>query len=207
MIGASVLFWLAQGATLISPLIVVPPIGLGIVGAAGALAGSYMPAKTQKGSQDAALWKAFRRYMRNIEQYADLEQAASQFERYIGYAVVFGVEKDWIRQLSPSLKSMPGWYFPTYLGGPWRGGYHRGSSTGSGTGGGLGGLSLDGPGGLNEMSRSLGEGLNSMSSGLTDMLNDASSAMTSHPKSSGGGGFSGGGGGGGGSGGGSRGFG
>jgi hypothetical protein len=172
-----------------------------------------MPAKTQKGSQDAALWRAFRQYMLSIEQYTDLEHATSQFEQYIGYAVVFGIERDWIRQLSPALKSMPEWYIPTHLGGPWRGGFNRRRAwTGSGTemsGGGLDGLSLDGPGGLNDMSRSLSEGLNSMNSGLTDMLNDASRAMTSSPKSSGSGrgGFSGGGGRGGGSGGGSRGFG
>ena len=213
MIAASVLFWLLRNATFISPLIVAPPIGLGIIGAVGALVGSYMPAKTQKGSQDAALWKAFRRYMRNIEKYSDLDQTADQFEQVIGYAVVFGVEKDWIRQLAPVLQSMPSWYIPTHLGGPWRGGYHRRrtwTDSGAGrSGGGLDGLSFDGPGGLNDMSRSLSEGLNSMSSGLTDMLNDASRAMTSSPKSksSGGGGFSGGGGGGGGSGGGSRGFG
>lgn len=214
MIIASVLFWLLRDLSVISPLIIVPPIGLGIVGAAGALAGSYMPAKTRKGAQDAALWKAFRQYMRNVEKYTDVEQAAAQFEQYIGYAVVFGVEKDWIRRLSPALEAMPVWYFPTYLGGPWDGGYHRRRTwVGTGrrmSGGGLGDLTFDGPGGLNDMSRSLSEGLNSLSGGLTDMLNTASRTMTSAPKSKSsgrGGGFSGGGGRGGGSGGGRAGFG
>jgi uncharacterized membrane protein YgcG len=209
IIVASVLFWLARAATVISSAIIAPPIGLGIVGAAAAVASFYMPAKTAKGSQEAARWRAFRQYLHNIEKYTDLAQASDQFEAYIGYAVAFGMQQEWLHRFSKVLTAMPGWYIPTYLGGPWSGGYRRGYTRG-GSGRGLGDIQFEGPGGLNDMSRSLTEGLNSMSSGLTRMLNDASSAMTSRPKSSGsgGGGFSGGGGGGGGgSGGGSRGFG
>ena len=212
MVLASVAFWLLREATLISPLIIVPPIGLGIVGLASAIAGEFMPAKTAKGAQDAARWRAFKRYLANIESYGDIAGAAAKFEESLPYAIAFGMEKDLVRQVVPAMTAMPGWYFPTHLGGPWHGGYRRGQPlrpvSMSGPGG-LGDFSLGGPGGLNDMSRSLTEGLNAMNSGLTRMLNDASSAMTSRPQSSGrGGGFSGGGGGGGGgSGGGSRGFG
>ncbi len=212
MVIASVAFWLLRGATLISPLVILPPIGMGIVGLAAALASQSMPAKTARGAQEAARWKAFKRYLKNIESYGDLASAAERFEAFLAYAIAFGIEKDLVRQVVPAMTAMPGWYVPTYLGGPWHGGYRHGqpvrpmSTSGPG---GFGDFSLGGPGGLNEMSHSLTEGLNAMNSGLTRMLNDASSAMTSRPQSSGGGGrFSGGGrGGGGGSGGGSRGFG
>jgi uncharacterized membrane protein YgcG len=213
LILASVLFWGARGLTSISPLIMLPPVGLGVFGAAAALAANYMPAKTAKGSQEAARWRAFRHYLDNIERYGDIEQAAQQFDRSIGYAVTFGLEQEWIRKCSSALTQMPTWYFPTHLGGPWGSGYYRGYRPGSAgsAGGSMPDFNLGGPGGLNEMSRGMTEGLNSMSSGLTRMLNDASRAMTTAPKSSGSGGrggFSGGGGGGGGgSGGGSRGFG
>lgn len=205
-------FWLLRQATLISPLIIVPPIGLGIVGLASAISGAFMPAKTEKGAQDAARWRAFKRYLANIESYGDLASAAAKFEEFLPYAIAFGMEKDLVRQVVPAMTAMPGWYFPTYLGGPWNGGYRRGQPVrpvSMGGPGGLGDFSLGGPGGLTGMSRSLTDGLNAMNSGLTRMLNDASSAMTSRPQSSGrGGGFSGGGfGGGGGGGGGSRGFG
>ena len=207
-IGGSVLFWLSRSLTLISPVIGVPPIGLAIIGGMAALFGEYMPAKTLKGSQDAARWRAFRRYLERIEHYAGVEDAAKQFDLFLGYAVAFGSDKDLVRQLTPALTAMPIWYQPTYLGGPWGRPYHRGGSPLSSGGSGMGDFSLGGPGGLNDMSRSLTDGLNAMNNGLTSMLNDASRAMTTRPKSSGsGGGFSGGGGHGGGSGGGSRGFG
>jgi hypothetical protein len=205
---AAALFWGALQVTVVSPLIILPPIGLGIVGAVAAVFGVYMPAKTLKGAQEAARWRAFRQYLEHIGKYTDLKEAASQFEKYLPYAVALGIEKSLVHQLVPALTSMPGWYFPTYLGGPWYGGYRTGGPY-HGGGSGAGSLSMGGPGGLNDLSRSLTDGLNAMSGGLTHLLNDASSAMTSKPRSSGSGrGFSGGGGGfGGGSGGGSRGFG
>jgi uncharacterized membrane protein YgcG len=188
-----------------------PAVGLGITGVVAMIAASFMPAKTLKGAQDAARWNAFRNYLKNITKYTDIKQAGDQFERYIGYAVAFSIDKQWMGQFASVLTSMPTWYYPTYLGGPWYGGYRQRAPIGMGGGIGMpsGGMQMGGPGNLNDMSRSLTDGLNAMSSGLTQMLNDASSAMTSRPSSSGGGGSFGGGGfhGGGGSGGGSRGFG
>ena len=203
-------------ADTVSPFTFMPGLGLGITGLALALTSQFMPAKTERGAQDAAKWRAFQRYLQNVERYGDVREAAERFDRYMGYAVVFGLEREWVNTCAPVLTSMPTWYFPTYLGGPWRRGYVPGRTagpmTGGGFGGGLGDASFGGgPGGLNDMSRSLTDGLNAMSSGLTQMLNDASKVMSSQPSSSGsggGGGWSGGGfSGGGGSGGGSRGFG
>jgi uncharacterized membrane protein YgcG len=206
---AAVAFWGALQVMIVSSLIILPPIGLGIVGMVAAGFGIYMPAKTLKGAQEAARWRAFRKYLEHIEKYTDLKEAAAQFEKYLPYAVALGIETKLVHQLVPVLTSMPAWYFPTYLGGPWYGGYRMGGPRYGGTG--PGGLSMGGPGGLNDLSRSLTDGLNAMSGGLTHLLNSASSAMTEKPRSSGsgrfGGGFSGGGGHGGGSGGGSRGFG
>lgn len=203
-------------ATIVSPFAFMPGFGLGVTGIALAIASQAMPAKTEKGAQDAAKWRAFRRYLQNVDRIGDVKEAADHFDQYMGYAVVFGLEKEWVNKCAPALTSMPTWYFPTYLGGPWGRGYVPGRSYGPMMGGGFGSRGLSdadfgsGPGGLNEMSRSLTDGLNAMSSGMTQMLNDASRAMTSQPSSSGGksGGWSGGGfSGGGGSGGGSRGFG
>lgn len=198
----------AGGLTIISPFVFCPPVGLAVIGIGALAAATSMPARTPKGAQETAKWHAFRQYLRNVEKYTNLAEGTEQFDRYIAYAVAFGIEQEWIRQFAPVLRSMPTWYFPTYVGGPWHGGY-VGRSMRHGGGTSMGDFTLGGPGGLNEMSRSLTEGLNAMSTGMTQMLNDASNVMTSRPQSSGsGGGFSGGGGGGGGgSGGGSRGFG
>jgi hypothetical protein len=210
VIAAAVLFWLSRSATLISSLVFLPPIGLGIVSAVALLFAESMPAKTEMGAQQAALWRAFRRYLQNIERYRGDAPADEQFEKYLPYATAFGIEKEFVREISPVLTTMPRWYHPTYLGGPWHGGYRGRMATGGPSSG--SGIDLPGrfsPGGLDSMNRSLGEGLNSMSRGLTQVLNETSRVMTSRPKSSGSGGRGGfsGGGRGGGSGGGSRGFG
>jgi uncharacterized membrane protein YgcG len=207
---AAVTFWLSLAATLISPVIMCLPLSVGVIGLSMAIVGQFMPAKTVKGAQEAAQWRAFRRYLDNLENYGGVQEAAQKFELALPYAVAFGIQSELVRKLTPALTSMPGWYFPTYMGGPWQGGYRPGQPVRpwGPQSGGMGDFSLGGPGGLGDMNRSLTDGLNAMSKGLTQMLNDASRVLSSTPQSSGSGGFSGGGrGGGGGSGGGSRGFG
>ena len=77
-------FWVGMMLTFISPFMWVPAFGIGLVGVAAMAASSAMPAKTPKGAQEAARWNAFRRYLSNIERYADLEQVTDQFDKYIG---------------------------------------------------------------------------------------------------------------------------
>ena len=200
---------------LISPLLALLPVSVALVSLVALFFSWFMPAKTMKGSQQAAMWLAFKRYLENLKRY-DTEAARERFEEYLPYAIAFGVDKDFLRQVAPMLQKMPSWYFPTYMGGPWGSGYRPGFGHSSGhLGGGLGnlggGMSSGGgfsmSGGLEGMSSSLTDGLNAMSSGLTDLLNSASRVMTSRPSSSGGGGGFSGGGAGGSSGGGSAGFG
>ncbi len=195
------------------------PIAIGVVGVAALIIGPVMPAKTRKGAEEAAKWKAFYEYLRNLEKYAKVEEAAAQFERYLPYAVAFGLDRTWIYKFKQvDLVPIPYWYYPTYLG-PYRRGYVAGTPVprmGMGGGDMAGGLARAGGGGvsLDQMSGNLSSGLESISNGLSNMLNSASNAMTSRPQnassgSSGswrsggsswsGGGFSGGGGGGGGS--------
>ena len=174
------------------------------------IGGTRMPAKTELGAEEAAKWKAFRKYLENIKRHEDLEAAPNLFNDYLAYAVAFGLERTWVNTFSRiSTTPIPYWYYPRYMGGPWSGGYRGGRpvdmrspdvrSQLAGQG-----LSLD------NMAGGISGGLNSMSDGLVSMLNTASSTLTSSPSSSssGGGGFSGGfSGGGGGGGGGSAGFG
>ncbi len=193
----------------------VPAMGLTMIA-------RFMPAKTRKGAEEAAKWKAFYRYLSNLEKYTSVEQARGRFEDYLPYAVAFGLDKQWVRAFA-SLDDMPipRWYYPVYRGAGWgRGIYVPGTPLSSaGMGGGLPGeVTRAGGGGmLNDLSGGLSGGLDAISSGLTELLDSASQVMTSRPQASsgtsgswrgGGGSFSGGGfRGGGGSGGGSRGFG
>jgi hypothetical protein len=206
------------------------PAAVGLVAVNAFIVGGAMPAKTRKGAEEAAKWRAFYEYLRNLDSYGGVEGAAERFDDYLPYAVAFGIDKEWIRQFTRSQTSyvpVPPWYYPTYLGGPWGRGYipgtpiYRGGGAFGGSGGLPGELARAGDGGLSldQMSGNLSQGLESISAGLTSMVDSASRVMTSRPQpqqtsgssgrwSGGGRSWSGGGFGGGGfSGGGSRGFG
>jgi uncharacterized membrane protein YgcG len=207
----------------ISPFIVCVPISLGMLGLLTLAFGSFMPAKTEKGAMEAAKWRAFAVYMRNLERYSAIEESAALLSEYIPYAIAFNMSSAWLARFRQAATlDVPPWYYPTYLGGPFRRGYIPGSPVPR-----MGDSGQRLPGELvhaddgrgfspDELSRSLAAGMNSMASSIESMLNSAARAMTSQPQSSGssgrwssgGGSFSGGGSrGGGGSGGGSRGFG
>ncbi|NPV07225.1 MAG: DUF2207 domain-containing protein [Anaerolineae bacterium] len=170
------------------------------------IVGSAMPRKSEAGAEEAARWQAFKRYLEDIERYDDLGEKKSIFERFLPYAIAFGMEKEYIRKFSRVEAPAPTWYHPyppvIYGGGrPYPRETAAGPTPVSQTGGAM--PSLQG------MSNSMSASLQSMSDGLQSMLNSASSTLTSQPRSSGsggggwsggGGGFGGGGGGGGGSG-------
>jgi uncharacterized membrane protein len=192
------------------------PISLGITGLAVSVVGQYMPSKTRKGAEEAAKWNAFEKYLKDLNK-RDLETVAPHFEDYLPYAIAFGIDRTWIRQMSHvSTVGVPTWYYPTYRGGYYGRGYRAGTPLSRNFGGGLPSASdvLPGDlarasGGFDGLAGDFSNSLNSISDGLTNMLNSASRTLNSRPSSSSsGGGFSGGGfSGGGSSGGGSSGFG
>ncbi|GAB4335817.1 MAG: DUF2207 domain-containing protein [Phototrophicales bacterium] len=201
--------------------LICAPVAIGFVGVVMLLVGNHMPAKTRKGAEEAAKWEAFRQYLLNLEKYDTVEGVADKFDAYLPYAVAFGLDRSWIRRFS-RVKTVgtPIWYYPTYRGGRYRGGYRAGSPLGGGlsSNGDMfpGEIARAGGGGLGEISDDMMGGLSAISDGLSNMLNSASRVFTSTPApssgsgswSSGGRSWSGGGSfGGGGSGGGSRGFG
>lgn len=160
--------------------------------------GRSMPQRTAAGAQEQRRWEAFRNYLQDLTRYQDLASARETFERYLPYAIAFGVERDWVRRFGQLQLPVPTWYHPMWV--PDRG-------TGpvfADTGGTPVGIPLGVPGGLGGLS------LDSISDGLFSSLNGMSNVLTSRPSSSGsgsgawggggggfGGGFSGGGGGGG----------
>jgi len=163
--------------------------------------GRAMPQRTALGAEEQRKWEAFRNYLRDLRRFDDMETARAAFEKYLPYAIAFGVEKDWVRRFKDVQVPPPTWYHPVFVPGyaSWASGNRPGSPTAMG--GPAGGMPAGGglPGG--------GFNLDSISNSLFGSLNNISSTLTSSPKSSGsssggggggfGGGFSGGGGGGG----------
>lgn len=179
------------------------PLAVGVSGVAALVAGNFMPAKTREGAEAAERWKAFKNYLSRIDQLDDIKQSADLFERYLPYAIAFGMNQSFVHKFSTMTNTpAPGWYIP--YGVPY-------GTGGSGRPGGLASttpaMTGSGSGGLQGMSDNLSGGLQSMSDGLTQMLNSTGRVLGSAPSSSGSGGgggfssggFSGGGGGGGGS--------
>ncbi|MFQ5342754.1 MAG: DUF2207 domain-containing protein, partial [Anaerolineae bacterium] len=213
IIGFFTLFFMVSfaGATLCIPF------GMGVVSLGLLIFAKVMPRKTTQGSEAAVQWRAFKRYLDNIEDYTDLKQAKDIFDKYLPYAIAFGLANSWVQKFARVDAPAPPWYQPAgpYWDEPWPRGYGRrtyrrggrpvivrgggrrgGARPASGSGRSGGGMPD-----LQETSDSMGRSLQSMSDGLASMLNVAGSILGSAPSSSGGGGWSGGGGGGGGGGG------
>ncbi len=174
----------------ISPTLLCVPAAFAFIGLAAMIVGQHMPAKTRKGAEDAAKWRAFREYLQNLDKYSDIQEAAGHFDDYLPYAVAFGLDRSWVRRFSKvDNVPIPTWYYPTYMGGPYRGGYRPGTplrpfAAGSGrinpgelARAGDGGFSLD------DMSSGMAGGLEAISGGLTEMLESAGRVMTSRPQS------------------------
>ncbi len=189
----------------LTPAAILPGFGLGVTAFGFLILSRFMPRKTDKGAEEAARWRAFKTYLQNIDKYSDLEQQKLIWDRWLPYAIAFGIDRSYIRKFERVDAPAPGWYIPRPdLYEPYRRGYRggglgkaipagAGSPRGGGEGKGLGG-------GLSEASRGMGASLSGMSAGLGAMLSSASRTMTSRPSSSssgggwsGGGGFSGGG--------------
>lgn len=206
--------WFVFGET-ISHFLIVPAIGVGIVGLVRMAMANAMPRKTDFGAEEAEKWRAFRRYLENIQKYTGVQEAANKFQQYLPYAVAMGVDQQYIRQFtnvpaSAASTMMPIWYIPIgwnpYMYGPgttqsMSGPVSQGTPMG-------GGGNFDMGSAMQGMSTSVGSAIQGLSDSFTSMVSSASSILTSAPSSSGssggggwgggGGGFGGGGGGGGG---------
>jgi len=160
------------------------PAALFVGALAFMIGGNFMPRKTQFGAEEAAKWDAFRRYLQNLDKYAQADMVPEQFEAYLPYAVAFGVDKAWIRRFS-QLDNVPApiWYYPTYQGGYYSRGYQAGSPLPSAGDVLPGDIVRAGGGALEGMAGGLSGGLESLSSGLSNMLESAAKTFTSRPQS------------------------
>ena len=200
-LGVAVLVILGGGSVILGSVFGVPGWGFLFMGSLVSgiviiVFSRSMPKRTSAGAQEVRKWEAFRNYLRDLTRYQDMATARESFERYLPYAIAFGVERAWVRRFQEMQLPAPTWYRPILIPG-------QGQTLG---GPGVGGMPLGGAGDL----AGGGFSLDSISDGLFGSLNNLSSVLTSAPSSSGsghgafggggggfGGGFSGGGGGGG----------
>ncbi|HEY8597425.1 MAG TPA: DUF2207 domain-containing protein, partial [Thermomicrobiales bacterium] len=128
LIGLAAFAWLALLCTVgtMAGGLTFAAFPLGIVGLALIGLSRAMPAKTEKGAEEAAKWNAFKRYLENLEKYDKLEEAKGIFERYLPYATAFGLDKSFIQKFATVNTPAPRWYGggggPVIIGSP-GGGY------------------------------------------------------------------------------------
>ena len=100
----------------------MPGLGLFVTAMAVIAIANAMPRKSDAGSEVAARWKAFSEYLRNIDKYTDVAAQKEIWDRWLPYAIAFGIDKDYIRKFESVDAPAPGWYIPSpTLYGP----YHR----------------------------------------------------------------------------------
>lgn len=173
-----------------SDLVMLLPCGPALFVGGFLFLARFMPRRTAAGAEEYARWRAFRTYLRRMEKYSDFARAGELFERYLPYAIAFGLEKDYLRKWAQvPTASPPPWYVPYPR--PYYETYGRPTMGGSGRPGQATTAprpaESSGPGGLSGASQSMAAGLASMSSGLSAMLSSAASALSSRPAPQGGG--------------------
>jgi Predicted membrane protein (DUF2207) len=93
-------------------LVWLPAVVLAGEGAVMARMARAMPRKTRRGAEAAARWAAFRRYLADLARYdqAKVQTARTAFDRYLPYAVAFGLDRDFVRAFANVEVPAPSWY-------------------------------------------------------------------------------------------------
>ena len=74
------------------------------------------------GADAVARWRAFKRYLENIEKYTKVDDATAIFDRYLPYAVAFGIDKAGSPSSPRSMPPPPPWWIPYGYPRPYYGG-------------------------------------------------------------------------------------
>ena len=196
-----------------APLVWIPVVVLFVLSIVLIVMSSRMPKKTQKGAEEAAKYRAFRTYLADIDKYEDIGAKNEIFQKYLPYAIAFGLEEDYTKKFAEAGSPTPTWFDPVpgemgYPGGRghrgprmgpvviWGGSPFGGSSDWGGSGqgctGGRGGIDVPD---LQDMSDSTASTLSRSSNSLFGMLGAAAAAFGAASMSGKGGGSFGGGGG------------
>jgi hypothetical protein len=89
-----------------------PPVGLALAGLMLMVVSRWMPQRTTLGIEEAARWRAFRRYLKNLKQFGDLEAAQAVLDRYFPYAVALDVAEIVLREAEEMDAYVPIWMAP-----------------------------------------------------------------------------------------------
>jgi uncharacterized membrane protein YgcG len=87
-----------------------PGIWLTIFGFSLAVTANFMPAKTAAGSKVFNDLKGFRMYLYTAERFRLQGLNPEEFEKYLPYAMIFDIEKQWAEKFKDLYNHKPEWY-------------------------------------------------------------------------------------------------
>jgi len=70
----------------------------------------FMPARSASGKEELKKWLAFRRFLLSKKTFQSAEVLQNQFEEYLSYAIVLGVEVEWANHFADEPFFKPDWY-------------------------------------------------------------------------------------------------
>lgn len=81
--------------------------------------GLFMPARTERGTRILERLRGFEEYLRRVEsdRFDRTIKTPELFEKYLPYAMAFGVERSWARAFDDIYQSPPDWYRGNDFGG------------------------------------------------------------------------------------------
>jgi hypothetical protein len=101
--GAGLLPWIAAGAGLSFAALILSILVL--------IFGSSYSILTPAGEEQSARWKGFSQYLKDVSKGRESATRADYFERYLAYAVIFGLGTKWARYFQElGGVSLPAWF-------------------------------------------------------------------------------------------------
>lgn len=97
---------------------IAPAVALIVTGAALIVISRWMPRRSDVGAIEAARWRAFEHYLRELKTYGDQEDAQRILEQHFAYAIALDVEDVVLSQAAQMKATMPTWTRPIVLRGP-----------------------------------------------------------------------------------------
>lgn len=97
-------------SSFVVPIFIGTAIATGILGLILIFLAKHMPSKTELGSKTFHKVLGFKMYMETAEKYRVQNLTPETFEKYLSYAIVFGIEKKWAETFKDIYKGVPDWY-------------------------------------------------------------------------------------------------
>lgn len=115
LLGGLSLFVGCLGVSAFGAVALTPGLALLLVGTVWVVASRWMPRRRPEGAREAAKWRAFRRYLQNLEDYGNQAEAQEILDRYFAYAVALDAQEVVLRDAERLEAHMPVWTRPVIV--------------------------------------------------------------------------------------------